>query len=37
VLCAGWNPGGGTEYSTENFNWAGGGGLGTFKFDKLTA
>lgn len=38
VLCAGWSPGGGTEYSTGNFNWATGGGvLGTFNFDKLTA
>ena len=34
---AGWSPGGGTEYSTDNFNWAAAGGvLGTFNFDKLT-
>jgi len=38
VLCAGWSPGGGTEYSTDNFNWtAAGGVLGTFNFGKLTA
>jgi hypothetical protein len=38
ALCAGWSPGSGTEYSTDNFNWAAGAGvLGTFNFDKLAA
>jgi len=38
VLCAGWSPRSGTEYSTDNFNWAAGGGvLGTLNFDKLAA